>query len=164
MPIIFIGALLLVPLIFLAYYACRIMRQSKDVFRDEVAMNYVELLKREEKEDKELKTSSSSTPSRGSSVNNFSLPKYGRSKKCVYVKEAKKLDFTGGWEDLSNEVCVICTENFTLECSVVELACGHGYHEGCFRGWVVDKEMSACPLCQKQVHTKTVLKWKWGVK
>ena len=164
-PIIFIGALLLVPLFFLAYYACRIMRQSKEVLKDEVQLNYVELLKRDEINcDDETKPNTSSSSSNSTSSSQFTFPFYkqGRSEKCVYVREAKKLDFTER-EDLVNEVCVICTENFTNNCCVVVLACGHDYHEECFRDWIIDKLISSCPLCQQQVHAKTVLKWKWRV-
>ena len=150
-PIIFIGALLLVPLVFLAYYACRIMYHTKLALKDDVEMNYVELLKNEE--------TSYDGENRPTSVCQFPFPGYGENEKCVYVKEARKLDFSSK-EDLMNEVCVICTDSFTRDSRIVVLRCGHDFHEKCFRDWVVDKDTSPCPLCQQQVHIKTVVKWR----
>ena len=146
MPFIFIGALLLLPLIFLVYYACRIMHTSKVALKDDVEKNYVELLKNEEKNIND-------------DLCQFPFPSYGECEKCVYVKEARKLDFSSG-ENLMNEICVICTEKFTTESRIVVLRCGHDYHEKCFRDWVVDKDISTCPLCQQTVLVKTFNRWK----
>lgn len=147
-PIIFIGALLLVPLIFLAYYACRIMQNTKLAYKDDVEKNYVELLKSEE----------NLPDNKPESVCSFPVPYIRESEKCVYVKEARKLEYSSTTEEFLNEVCVICTDEFTSESKVLVLPCQHDYHEKCFREWVVDKNMSPCPLCQQQVQIKTVLK------
>ena len=150
MPIIFICALVFVPLIYLVYFVCWVKYQLKVRPKSEEAMSYIELLRRGENNCDKEKTSS---------VCRFSSQKYGKWKKCVYKIEVRKLDFNSE-ENLLKEVCVICTDSFTNGSQVVVLRCRNNYHVKCFRDWVVDKDTSPCPLCQQQVHIKTVVKWR----
>ena len=127
------------------------MYNLKRALRDDVEKNYVELMKNEEKDiDKGSKVHSTCQ---------FPFLDHCECEKLVFVREARKLEFSSD-VNLMNEICVICRENFTTESRVVVLRCGHDYHEKCFRDWVVDKDISPCPLCQKQVLVKTFVRWK----
>ena len=45
--------------------------------------------------------------------------------------------------------CMVCCEEYEEKEIVVELRCGHCYHEECIGGWL--KEENVCPLCKKCV-------------
>jgi len=47
----------------------------------------------------------------------------------------------------TEEICVICQEDFMLKPLSTELYCGHKYHKNCIRKWVCEKP--TCPLCNK---------------
>lgn len=56
-----------------------------------------------------------------------------------------------------NSTCMICLEDFKLDCEVISLACRHGYHKHCLRDWVLDKDVARCPLCSHVIKSQTIL-------
>lgn len=40
---------------------------------------------------------------------------------------------------------------------VIELACGHMFHEFCARGWVMVGKKDACPNCGDKVHLRSLV-------
>ncbi|KAI1700628.1 ring finger domain-containing protein [Ditylenchus destructor] len=52
-------------------------------------------------------------------------------------------------ENMVNEKCSICLEEFQEKEQVTQLQCGHFFHRDCGKHWLVEK--SECPLCRKDL-------------
>ena len=51
----------------------------------------------------------------------------------------------------SKDNCVICMENFEVECETYNLICNHMFHKNCLDEWVKWKQL--CPVCNKVLNT-----------
>ncbi|TMW90656.1 hypothetical protein EJD97_015422 [Solanum chilense] len=49
----------------------------------------------------------------------------------------------------TKEICVICQAEFEHEESIGTLGCGHEYHTGCIKQWLLRKK--DCPICRASV-------------
>ncbi|KAH0734265.1 hypothetical protein KY285_009972 [Solanum tuberosum] len=49
----------------------------------------------------------------------------------------------------TEEICAICQAGFEHEESIGTLGCGHEYHTGCIKQWLVRKK--DCPMCRASV-------------
>lgn len=54
------------------------------------------------------------------------------------------------------EICVICHMEFEHEEIVGTLGCGHEYHAGCIKQWLLRKK--DCPMCRASVVPSTLTK------
>ena len=74
----------------------------------------------------------------------------------IIEKLAKEKKTYGEVSEKGKEMnnCVICTEDFTAESEVSELACDerHIFHTACISEWM--KRQTVCPLCKKEVTVK----------
>lgn len=46
----------------------------------------------------------------------------------------------------SPEICVICLAEYEPEVTIGKLRCGHEYHSGCIKQWLLRKKN--CPMCK----------------
>ncbi|CAE6935464.1 Iru [Symbiodinium sp. CCMP2592] len=57
-------------------------------------------------------------------------------------------------EMILQDQCIICLGNFEPDCTVLQLPCGHVFHEDCIADWFLDAKHDPCPFrCQ---HTAAV--------
>ncbi|KAG5573143.1 hypothetical protein H5410_062909 [Solanum commersonii] len=49
----------------------------------------------------------------------------------------------------TKEICAICQAEFEHEESIGTLGCGHEYHTGCIKQWLLRK--NDCPMCRASV-------------
>ncbi len=49
----------------------------------------------------------------------------------------------------SNDICIICQEDYCVVKKCTELYCGHKYHKKCIDKWVYIKP--TCPLCNEGI-------------
>ena len=49
-------------------------------------------------------------------------------------------------KEAAGERCSVCCEDYMSLDTLMELGCGHYYHEECLIGWL--KEEKVCPLCK----------------
>ena len=63
-----------------------------------------------------------------------------------YIKKIKVI------EKISEEICVICQEDFEKKDKCVKLHCNHYFHKHCIEKWICIKEF--CPLCNTQLKLK----------
>ena len=61
----------------------------------------------------------------------------------------KKLNNFVTNDNISNENCAICIDNFYENCIKIKLQCGHYYHYDCIQPWI--EKNNNCPLCRKIV-------------
>ena len=56
------------------------------------------------------------------------------------------------------ECCVLCTNYFdeSDDKKVIELRCGHVFHEACFINWIKGKQANEyfCPTCEEPIVMK----------
>ncbi|CAE7897059.1 Rnf103 [Symbiodinium microadriaticum] len=46
--------------------------------------------------------------------------------------------------------CIVCLSNFEPDCTVLQLPCGHVFHEDCIADWFLDAKHDPCPFrCQQ---------------
>lgn len=50
--------------------------------------------------------------------------------------------------DVKDKECIICTDEYLHNDNIIQLDCGHCYHEKCIKKWLLD-ESNKCPLCNK---------------
>lgn len=55
--------------------------------------------------------------------------------------------------------CSICLENFCADSEIVQLPCGHLYHETCILEWL--KAKFTCPFCRKEYSLYPSLITEW---
>lgn len=51
----------------------------------------------------------------------------------------------------SQEICLICRDEFLIDDCIVVLPCSHIYHESCYAEW--GKRREICPYCQKSTYS-----------
>ena len=49
-----------------------------------------------------------------------------------------------------DEICAICHEDMSHECTLAKLPCGHQFHKECVKKWLVRGKLR-CPLCNSKV-------------
>ena len=66
----------------------------------------------------------------------------------------------------SNKICSICLEEISNEKNIIELQCGHTFHEKCLTNYFkhIGKKSCPCPLCREKFNElnlkdKKPLKW-----
>ena len=52
-------------------------------------------------------------------------------------------------EDINENKCSICLEEYTREYDIIELNCEHQYHKKCIKEWF--KINKNCPQCRKNI-------------
>ena len=52
--------------------------------------------------------------------------------------------------DVLNDNCVICIEDFEDGEYYTRLPCGHGFHTGCINPWLIEKS-ALCPICKQSI-------------
>ncbi len=60
-------------------------------------------------------------------------------------KEIKKVIMKKTFKSNSEEICVICQDDYKTVHKCAELFCGHKYHKKCLMKWLCEKP--TCPLC-----------------
>ncbi len=66
-----------------------------------------------------------------------------------YIKRTTELKETS---KKSDEICVICQDDFKEDNECSKLYCGHKYHKCCISEWIVHKK--TCPLCNTRLKKK----------
>lgn len=54
----------------------------------------------------------------------------------------------------SEDMCIICHENYLSNTHVATMYCNHSYHQDCLEEWLLNRE--ACPLCNIDNNSKIV--------
>ena len=49
---------------------------------------------------------------------------------------------------VKDKECIICTDEYQHNDNIIQLDCGHCYHEKCIKKWLLDSS-NKCPLCNK---------------
>ena len=56
--------------------------------------------------------------------------------------------------DIEEQICSICLENFEMSDKIYVLTCNHVFHRQCIEGWINYKNQDAeCPLCKREINT-----------
>lgn len=63
---------------------------------------------------------------------------------CLNLEEAASMD-------LENDSCIICQEEYRNQEKIGFLDCGHEYHAGCLKKWLLVKNV--CPICKAPAMT-----------
>jgi hypothetical protein len=67
---------------------------------------------------------------------------------------------SGNWvnpqEIDTNDVCAVCTENFTPDRATYKTSCGHTFHNDCLNAWCektfnMETQNTPCPICRTNV-------------
>lgn len=77
----------------------------------------------------------------------------GAKKAIDHLDKDKKLFSEVSERGKEMDACIICTEQFTDDAEVSELACNdkHIFHTGCISEWM--KKSTTCPVCRQPVKT-----------
>ena len=54
-------------------------------------------------------------------------------------------------EDIDDEPCSICLEEFVIPNRIIVLACEHKFHSDCIKSWI--SQDSSCPICRQRIST-----------
>ncbi|KAI5084018.1 hypothetical protein GOP47_0000187 [Adiantum capillus-veneris] len=72
---------------------------------------------------------------------------------CIRESKYSSLDATVAAISQDSDVkCSVCQEEFVEEDELGRLDCGHGYHSGCIRQWLLQK--NECPICKASAYMK----------
>lgn len=55
-------------------------------------------------------------------------------------------------QELNQDTCAICLEQFQENCEVKKLPCHHIFHPGCVDPWLI-RSVGDCPVCKRNVLT-----------
>jgi len=71
------------------------------------------------------------------------LPRY------VIIKNIKIKEYTLNENNLDNDRCPICLEDYNIGDTLNELICNHFYHKKCINNWIISN--NNCPICRSSI-------------
>ena len=54
-------------------------------------------------------------------------------------------------EDIDDDPCSICLEEFVVPNRIIVLPCEHKFHSDCIKSWI--SQDSSCPICRQRIST-----------
>lgn len=73
-------------------------------------------------------------------------------KEKLYKKYIKRTTEVKETSKKSNEICVICQDDFKEDNECSKLYCGHNFHPECIKEWISHKK--TCPLCNTKLQKR----------
>ena len=76
----------------------------------------------------------------------------GASQATINRLPCTRLDNAAAVDDLKEQTCNICLEEFSLGQEMRKLDCSHCFHKGCVDRWLAT--VASCPVCKREISAE----------